>query len=1064
MKKILLSFSVLAILSLCVRPDCSAQSVKPLKINEDYSWNTPSVEQRELRYSPVGNGVEITDGTRRFNRALYGAHTGFRVECSDMPEFGLYLPRMGGNLKLNFPYEHCVARYEAGKMCYQLDNSLYVEAQVLRTEDLALWKIENRSDKSKQIEIAFGGVADKKFYREGDLGVDKPDCFDFKPEYCVGNIYTVDGRDVSVEYGSKERALLHLTLPTDKIDITEYPSLVAQLAVEPGETCYLAIYPDATKADCSANELPKRFAEAEAQRSELASALFIRTPDAFITPIGEALALAADGIWSGEAWLHGAVGWRTPYSGWRGAYVGDALGWHDKARKHFDTYAANQIKDIPPVYPHPRQDSTLNLARAEKLWGTQMYSDGYITRRPGKTDEMSHYDMNLCYIDELLRHLAWTGDKDYAKEIFPVLERHLAWEKRNYDPDNDHLYDAYCCIWASDALYYTAGAVTHSSAYNYYANRKVAEIAELIGLDPTPYREEADAILAAINSVLWMEDRGHWAEHRDFMGHKRLHPDAAVWTIYHAIDSEIADPFQAYTATRYVDLDIPHIPVEASNVDFEEELSVISTTNWKPYSWSINNVAIAEIMHTALAYWQAGRSEEAFRLMKGCALDNMYFGASPLNFGQISYYDAARGECYRDFGDPIGVWSRAVVEGLYGVRPDAMHGRMLLRPGFPASWNTAELSMKDLAYSFKRDGNNEFYNLEQRFGSPLNVRLEVIARGNVDRVTVNGKMAAWTLIEPSIENAVIAIDLGTEKVANVEIVWSPFSDVAFTGQEKTVGYTRFREVSSGALRWWKPEDMQRPESSVVAAGFDDIDTKRCEPVAIEHNASVSDIFNNRYLSPRPPYTTLQIPTQGIGEWCHPTQTAEIDDCGLRSLVGTDNIFKTSLGIPFITPKAGENIYYTSLWDNYPDCASFRLKGKATHAYLLMAGSTNHMQYGVANGEIRVYYKDGGVQTVELANPLTWVPIEQDIYYDEGAFRIGQGNVPPYRVHFKTGLVSRMLGNDLGIDGVYGRLIDCGAGLLLDIPLDPNRKLDRLELETLSNDVVIGLMSITLQRK
>ena len=108
----------------------------------------------------------------------------------------------------------------------------------------------------------------------------------------------------------------------------------------------------------------------------------------------------------------------------------------------------------------------LNLARAEKRWGTPMYSDGYIARRPGKKEEMSHYDMNLCYIDELLRHLAWTGDRDYARRIFPVIDRHLAWEKRNFDPDGDHLYDAYCCIWASAALYYNSGAVTHSSAYN----------------------------------------------------------------------------------------------------------------------------------------------------------------------------------------------------------------------------------------------------------------------------------------------------------------------------------------------------------------------------------------------------------------------------------------------------------------------------------------------------------------------------------------------------------------------------------------------------------------------
>lgn len=50
--------------------------------------------------------------------------------------------------------------------------------------------------------------------------------------------------------------------------------------------------------------------------------------------------------------------------------------------------------------------------------------------------------------------------------------------KLNYDPDNDGLYDAYACIWASDALYYNSGAVTHSSAYNYRANKTAAQLAE----------------------------------------------------------------------------------------------------------------------------------------------------------------------------------------------------------------------------------------------------------------------------------------------------------------------------------------------------------------------------------------------------------------------------------------------------------------------------------------------------------------------------------------------------------------------------------------------------------
>ena len=49
---------------------------------------------RPQHYVPDGNSAVTTDGKSRFNRALYGAHSGFRMDCSDTPEFGIYLPRM----------------------------------------------------------------------------------------------------------------------------------------------------------------------------------------------------------------------------------------------------------------------------------------------------------------------------------------------------------------------------------------------------------------------------------------------------------------------------------------------------------------------------------------------------------------------------------------------------------------------------------------------------------------------------------------------------------------------------------------------------------------------------------------------------------------------------------------------------------------------------------------------------------------------------------------------------------------------------------------------------------
>ena len=60
------------------------------------------------------------------------------------------------------------------------------------------------------------------------------------------------------------------------------------------------------------------------------------------------------------------------------------------------------------------------------------------------------------------------------------------------------------------------------------------------------------------------------------------------------------------------------------------------------------------------------------------------------------------------------------------------------------------------------------------------------------------------------------------------------------------------------------------------------------------------------------------------------------------------------------------------------------------------------------------------------------------------------------------LVSRDLGAELGLSGAADRYIPGGAAQILSMKLNPQKKLKSITLRTLSNDVVIGLMAVTLQ--
>ena len=435
----------------------------------------------------------------------------------------------------------------------------------------------------------------------------------------------------------------------------------------------------------------------------------------------------------------------------------------------------------------------------------------------------------------------------------------------------------------------------------------------------------------------------------------------------------------------------------------------------------------------------------------------MYLGESPGNFGQVSFYDAARGECYRDFGDPIGVASRLFIQGLYGILPDALNGRLLIRPGFPSAWEHAFLHTPDIDFDFKQDDKRTHYTLKHRLIAVKEVELHLPAiYTKVASLKVNGKKADCTYVPAAMGRKLIAVKASVMQNEGLTI------DIKWSGSK--IEYAVVEPFAAEV----KSENLPKP--------FEHIEASKCETVDMNQsfNAKVTDIFQNEYLSPRSPYTTLQIPKQGIGEWCHPLKTANIDDKGLREKVEGTDVLQTELGISFRTPAEGRNIAYTSLWDNYPDELSIPLQGKGKSLYLLMAGSTNHMQCHIDNGYVRAYYTDGTYSELPLVNPYNWAPIEQLFFEDGWSYNrnryvpsstplpLDYGSSPLYRLQLKTGRVSNRLAEEIGFPGVT-RELDGGAGILLELPVDSSKELSHLTVEAVSNEVVIGLMGVTIQR-
>ncbi len=1099
--------------------------------------------ERTLRYHPVGGDFVILNGPEFFNRPLYGSMGGFRVDAGDKPEFAFYLPGRGGVLRMGIcigktvcwldEADSITARYGPGGMVYEIRDAKLGAAVLCLTAapmadapGLSLQaQIRGTANGPVKLVCEYGGANGDRDRSNVDIGCGKvpvSQWFQFKARYCLGSSISIQGScfllhargglmegffpDGTRVFQGDAAGWNGLESPVPAAE-SSTPVVEAVSILSAASPVYILLQKSSGANSNQPLNIPDTaavFKTAVQRQRRLAGQISIDTPDPFINAAGSALGIAANAVWDDRvgAWLHGAVAWRVPLLGWRGDYIGDDLGWHDRARRDFDHWTARQnTNPIPATLPAPEPGA--NLSRNE----TALHSNGDMSG--------THYDMNLVFMNALFRHLLWTGDLDYARKKWPAIERHLAWERRLFRREYASaeggalpLYEGYCCIWASDDLAYNGGGAAHSTAYNYFQNIMAARVARLIGRDPAPYDREADLIQRGMRENLWLPDRGWFAEWRDYLGLKKVHPDSAVWTFYETMDSGLPTTLEAWQMSRQVDGQIPHFPLEGPGIP--AGCTTLSTTDWMPYTWSLNNVVMDETMHTALGFWQANRPDGAFSLFKGAILDSMYCGLCPGNLGAMTAFDAHRGEAQRDFADSIGITSRALVEGLFGVKPDLLAGIVTVHPGFPQDWTRASLKHPDFDFQFHRSGLQDAYELEQRFPKKIRWNLQIPAvRGAISSVLVNGSPVPWRPVADSVGQPWVEILTGSAARQVIEIRWSGQPIPLFENKTPALSTNRvfdatfgsahvlavsdpqgaltelvqtrhdiqgkvsgasglrtvFARLSQNQMSWWQPVTLQINAPSTFAGAVDwsapVAGSMDCVDMGGVFNDVVTHIFRNQYLSPRSPFCSLAKPKQGYGSWCHPDATFDVDDSGLRALAAHHNgMIYLPDGVPLATPGQPRvrNVAFVSQWNNYPASISVPLHGSASRAFLLMAGSTSALQSHFENGTITVTYDDGSTARLSLQNPDNWWPIDQDYFIDDFAF--ARPGPLPVRVDLKTGLIRILKMKTFKGSGDF---VPGGAATVLAMDLNPHKILKTLELKAMANEIVLGLMSVTLQR-
>lgn len=795
----------------------------------------------------------------------------------------------------------------------------------------------------------------------------------------------------------------------------------------------------------------------------------VDTPDPYFNAAVSAAAVSIDATWYPPVYVHGGVAWNTPYPGWRTIYGGTVYGWRENVKAEAKYYIGHQEQS--GVKDKPVKDETSDLARqgAESM----LYGRGHIQQH------CYGYNFQDQFFDQMVHAWRWTGDQELEAVLRPGLELHLDWMRRCFDPDGDGLYESYINTWPTDSVWYNGGASPEATAYAYNGERAAAEMAERAGEKDKAqaHRAQADKIRRAFIAKLWNKEKGHPGANLEQVGHQRRRDDPWLYSIFLPIDAGMLSLEEALQALHYTEWGLERIPGKFGGVKCH-------TSNWVPSLWSVRELHGGDIWHLALCYQQLGLAEQGWALVRGAMMESMFDMIAP---GALSNYYGT------DFNDLSSMFCRAAVEGVFGYKPDYPNGVVRVAPQLPAAWDRATISTPDFSLHYiQKSAAEQSLTVVLKQAAKMELRLPVRARA-VGAVKLNGRPVPFE-VRPGIGQAVVQVAAPRGKFAQLEVTTSGtlplIGDVASSataGQLVTLkaprgqvvkfsdpqGVLEGARIENGALVGTATRNTgehlvlaevklaggqarhqqfkltvrdPQAEAEAKAQVVETIPpTARWTPLDMTglYNGDVRAIFKQKYLSPRPDTCSLRIRTDGYSAWNHdPKNVPEIKLDNLEKLKDARGLLKTGRAVPFRPPALeGKNIAFTSIWENWPRQVSVPVGKPASAAWFLVAGSTYAMHTRIANAELRLEYADGQVDKLALTPPLNFWSLcpwqTADYNYDRDAFCLPK--TPPETLQ---------LGQN------------CRA-IVLSRRLRPGVELKSVTLETLSPEVVIGLMGVTL---
>lgn len=844
---------------------------------------------------------------------------------------------------------------------------------------------------------------------------------------------------------------------------------------------------------CARGAAPRRspaetFAVGLARAQALAARVVVETPDERLNAAAAQLPAAIDGAWYPPVFRHGAMLWNLAFPGWRTVFGGTVTGWHERVTAQAKYYFASQVKRRAKRSAAMDEKYLLTIPAKE----SRFYGRGHLEA------DQAFYNMQTQFFDQVLHAWRWTGDAALGALLRPALELHLEWARECFDPDDDGLYESVINVWPTDSVWYAGGAGVEETAYAYRGHAAARDLARLAGDAAAVRRHERrlEKIHAAFQRQLWIAGKGHAGFYREQGADGRLHADAWLYGIFLPIDAGLVDATQAVQSLGYAEHGLQNDAMPAGGRQ-------VWTSNFVPGMWSVRERWPGDNYHLALAYFQSGLAADGWEVMRGAFLTTAFNHLVPGDFG------APAGGT--DFGDCAHMFGRTLVEGLFGYAPDRPNGVVRIAPQFPPEWPRAAIRTPDVALRYARSGAGVTLAVELAQAAPLAIALPVNAR-RITAVTVNGRRVRWSE-RAGVGGTVVQVAARATRRAVVKVSMQAAAERAIGAMPVVIrakaGETvRLRVPGAAVLSW---EDPQGALSDAKASGARVVGKCRageggvrepgrrsctvlvrvavgaCEQVRVFRvlienpaakaqevrkiparatwacvamqrvlNGDVRTIYQQAYLSPRPATVSVRIGRDGYSPWTFPhwnSRPPEIALDGvaaLREKSGARRL-RTPQGVPFAWTGEARNIAFTSRWDNWPRQVTVPVGRRGAAVWFLVCGSTNPMQGHIANAVLRLRYADGGEDRLELVPPVNYWNLSP---IDSKATSPGQAGREDYLAPVDRFCLPAELPQTVQLGQ------NCRA-MLLNRKLRAGVVLESVTLETLSQEVVVGLMGVTI---